>query len=341
MTDEVNGGDADMDLNEFETLFFNKAATEAPPEVKAESPVKADEIEADPLATEDDEPEDESDEAEAEEPEKEPEPEPEPEPKPKKKSALQTRIDELVSQAREAERRAEALERRLEATEKAREEKPEKEVSLRDQLPPEAPNPDTMNDKGEPLYPLGEFDPIYIRDLTRFTIQQETKRFKEESEKEAKAREIATEQAKLQEAWAEKVKAKEEEVPDFRERTKELTSAFGNLDPQYGDYLATTIMQLDNGPDILDYLSQNIGEARDIVASGAFAATLAIGRLQAKLEKPKAEAPKREEPSNKNKVSEAPEPPSNRTRGASGKFAASPDTNDLDAFEREFFGKRR
>lgn len=339
MTDEVNDGNVDMELDEFSNIFFNREAEKAEPEAE-EKEAEVPENEDDPLATEEDEPEAEA-EAEAEE-ESEDEPEAKEEPKPKKKSSLQTRIDELVAKAREAERENELLKLRLEAVEKAREEKPETkaEVPLRDQLPPEAPNPDALNENGEPIYELGEFDPKYIRDLTRFTIEQETKKANEKAAEEAKARAIAEEQAKLQQTWADKVKAKVEEVPDFQEKAVQLTQAFSNLDPQYGDYLANTIMQLDNGPDVLYYLSQNIGEARDIVASGPFAATLAIGRLQAKLEA-KAEKPEREEPSNTKKVSEAPEPPSTRVRGAGGKFTVSPDTDDLDAFEREFFGKRR
>jgi hypothetical protein len=27
--------------------------------------------------------------------------------------------------------------------------------------------------EGEPLYPLGEFDPLFIRDLTKFSVEQE------------------------------------------------------------------------------------------------------------------------------------------------------------------------
>jgi hypothetical protein len=46
------------------------------------------------------------------------------------------------------------------------------------------------------------------------------------------------------------------------------------------------MMGLDNGPDVMHYLSQNIGEAQKIVASGPAAATIAIGRLDARLSVP-------------------------------------------------------
>jgi hypothetical protein len=80
------------------------------------------------------------------------------------------------------------------------------------------------------------------------------------------------------------------------------------------------------------YLSQNIGEAQKIVASGPAAATLEIGRLEAQLTKPKQE----ERESNK-RVSKTPPPPEVRTRGSGGRFSVRPDTRDLAAFKREFF----
>jgi hypothetical protein len=91
-------------------------------------------------------------------------------------------------------------------------------------------------------------------------------------------------------------------------------------------------MSCDNGPEIMYYLSQNIGEAQKIVASGPAAATLAIGRLEAQLSKPKQEELKRNK-----RVSETPPPPEQRTRGVNGRFATRPDTRDLAAFRKEFF----
>jgi hypothetical protein len=81
----------------------------------------------------------------------------------------------LTAKAREAERREAELIRRLEQIEARKPEentKPEPKP-LREQLPAEAPNPDALDEDGEPIYPLGEFDPKYIRDLTKFTIAEE------------------------------------------------------------------------------------------------------------------------------------------------------------------------
>jgi hypothetical protein len=63
------------------------------------------------------------------------------------------------------------------------------------------------------------------------------------------------------------------------------------------------------------YLSQNIGEAQKIVASGAAAATRAIGRLEARFEQTTPHEPKRNK-----RVSDAPKPPEQRSRGTGGKF---------------------
>jgi hypothetical protein len=53
-----------------------------------------------------------------------------------------------------------------------------------------------------------------------------------------------------------------------------MVSVFSGIEPSYGEYLAATIMGADNGPEVMYYLSQNIGEAQKIVASGPAAATL-------------------------------------------------------------------
>jgi hypothetical protein len=63
--------------------------------------------------------------------------------------------------------------------------------------------------------------------------------------------------------------AAEEELPDIREKLGSMGDTFEGIDPNYGEFLAATIMSCDFGPQIMYYLSQNIGEAQKIVASGA------------------------------------------------------------------------
>ena len=89
-------------------------------------------------------------------------------------------------------------------------------------------------------------------------------------------------------------------------------------------------MSLEHGPEVLYYLSDNLDEARKIVQSGSVRATLSLGELNAQFKgKQKQQV----------KVSKAPEPPETRLRGSTGKFAVSPDTDDLTAFEQSFFKK--
>ena len=78
--------------------------------------------------------------------------------KPKKKTA-QERIDELTAARRAAEREAEDLRRQL-----AERSQP-KEVETKEAVEaPAGPTPDDVDANGEAKYPLGEFDPGFIRD---------------------------------------------------------------------------------------------------------------------------------------------------------------------------------
>ena len=334
-TNDTNPVDMD-DLDAFENAFFNKepkteakAEVEEPQDDSSEDEDEVDEIGEDAPATEDDE--------EPEVEEEEEDEEPEPEPKPKGKKSAKDRIEELVAKTREAERRETALLKRLEMLEARKEEVPEKApVPLREALSKDAPSPDAEDKDGEPLYPLGEFDPLFIRDLTRFTIRTETEAAKAQDAETEQQRMVAAAQEELRVGWMAKVESAEKELPDLREKLDGMSVAFENIDPNYGEYLAATIMSCDAGAQIMYYLSQNIGEAQKIVASGPAAATLAIGRLEARLTPTKTEEPKR----NIKQVSKAPIPPEQRTRGAGSKFSVNADTDDLDAFEREFFKKK-
>lgn len=335
------------DLDAFENEFFQREPEEKTQDEKVEEEVPEDED--DPLAAEEDTdaPANETgDDAEEEEEDDDSEEEEEPQPKPKPKSKAQQRIEKLLERERlanenaRAEREARlAVEQRLAALEarNTKEEKHEKqdEPALRDQLPADAPNPDAKDKDGNPLYPLGEFDPQFIRDFTQFTIDEQMKAKQEQEQREAQERIVNQQRREIQDNWNTKLEAAEEEIPDIRESISDLVDTFQNVEPAYGEYLASVIMASDLGPQIMYYLSQNIGEAQKIVASGPAAATLALGRLEARLT-PESKSEKR----NTKRESEAPRPPEARTRGAGGRFAVSPDTDDLDAFEREFFNRK-
>lgn len=342
MTDDnsdTNLVDIDENLEDFEAKFYNK-------EEKTEEPVE--DTEDDTLATEEDtdapegdeDPDTEEDsEDEGESDSDEDESEPEAKSKGKGKKSFQERINELTRKAREEERakiaeqhEKQELLRRLESLE-ASLTKDSKSQTVKENLPQGAPSPDAVGEDGEPIYPLGEFDPTFIRDLTKFTIEEERKSMKEEAAREAETQKIEAAKAELKNSWENKLTAVEEEIPEIREHITDLVGAFQNLEPSYGEYLAMTIMQSDVGPEIMEYLSQNIGEAQKIVGSGPTAATLAIGRLEAKLARTiESDTPNK-------KVSDAPAPPARMAKGRRQTGTVKPDTEDLSAFEREFYKK--
>ena len=210
--------------------------------------------------------------------------EPEPAPQPKKKTA-QERINELTAKQREAERQVEAeradklsLQTRLAELE-ARLPKAETPKPVENN---EGPSPTAVNEDGSLKYPLGEFDPTYIADLTVFTIDKVTK------EREAEAAQATAQKAaqdhltQLNTTWQNKIAETEKTIPDFRAKGQELVGTFSNIAPDYGEFLAQTIMGLDAGPEVLYHLANHLDEAQAIVSKSPLGAAIALGRLEAR-----------------------------------------------------------
>lgn len=253
---------------------------------------------------------------------------------PPKKKTVQDRIDELVRQReetkREADRKIEDMRREFE--EKLAALKPAEPVQKATE-----PTPEDVDAAGEPKYPLGEFDPAYIRDLTRYTLEEERTQANLRAEQERKDREQEAAAAALQSSWNEKMTAAKEKYPDLTEKGQELLNGFEDLDQGYAGYLATVLMSMEFGPDVLHYLSNNPDEARKIVNSGAQKATLALGRIEAKFAEVEAQKVVA-----KPKISQAPPPPAAQARGTGGGVkTVEPDTDDLDAFSAQFFKNKR
>lgn len=326
-TPEVIAPDTD-DLGQFELLFSGKAE---------EKPVEA-------------EPEDTGDSTPAPVPEESPEPATSPEEdkidapedgeddsklKLKPKKTVQERINELTKQAREAERREAEVLKKLEAvlTKVPEPVKEEPKVET-----PKAPTPEDVDASGEPLYPLGAFDPAFQEARITYALERERENYraeerrKIEEDQQRNAETVKAQQLQaLQQSWQERIEEAEERLPDIRNKGSALESAFEGLDDNYGEYIAATLMSLDHGPDILYYLAENPDEATAIIRSGAVQATLALGKLEAQL----SGGVKKEV-----KVSNAPLPPPTLARGSGTKLTVAPDTDDLSAFEKEFFKKR-
>jgi hypothetical protein len=251
--------------------------------------------------------------------------EPEEKPKTKKVNRFQERINELTAKAREAERALEAL--RAEQAQKQAEPAKQAAPVVQDN----GPDPDAKNEDGSDKYPLGEFDPQYIRDMARHTIDKEWTARKEQEAAEQNQRQIEAARAEIQNQWVEKLAPMTEQHEDFLDKTIELESAFDRLDPAYSDYLVQTIKSLDHGPEVLYYFANNLDEARKFVQSGPLNATLALGEINAMFK-----GNTRKE----TKVSKAPPPPQ-VNKGSKTRVAVTPDTDDLDAFSDLFFKKTR
>lgn len=320
-------------LDDFEALFSGKAKPEETVEtVEDNTPEQETQLDDDPVATEDSEAEQEEDNSEVDKGDDDPVEDTKPEPK--KKPTAKDRIEELNAKYREEERlRIRAEERLKILEEQAAKSQPS---SDEDATKPELalPNPDATDANGDPVYPLGDMDPAFVRDFTRASIAIERQAIREEALAEQRAAVQAAEERELQANWNTKVEAALEDIPDIMERGQKLAVEFEGLDPEYGAFLGRTLMELDNGPQVIAYLADNPSEARAIVAGGAHKAALSLGRIDARV----APAPVKTEASKK--VTQAPNPPPITTRGNSARLSINADTDNLDDFEKLWNSKK-
>lgn len=336
MSDSNSQKEVDLntdDLDEFSSLLFGDAKVkteDASDATEDEEQVVEDNDETeiedeDALATEDEEVED--------------EPEAEELPKEKPKNRFQERIDELTKDRYEEKRRADALEAKLneviaQLNNKKEQDAPAKPAAKQEVF--DGPRPDEKTTDGEDKYPLGEFDPAYVRDIAVYSVRQELKQ-KEQADalarQQAEAERYKTE---LETTWAKKLETSAEKYPDILEKNKALAPIFEDLAPEYTDYLASTIMSMEYGPDVLYYLASNTDEAKKITESGAARATVALGRLEARFA---LQAEEKQE--KKLKVSKAPQPPERLNKGNMVSKDIADDTDDLDAFAAKLFTNKR
>lgn len=249
-----------------------------------------------------------------------------------KSNRFQERISELTAARREAERRANDLEARLAKLENPQ---PKDDTPAPDRkVETEAgPSPTDKNDDGSDKYPLGEFDPEFIRDLTKFSINQAQTEARKTAADDAERQRLEQEATALQAEWEEKRISASDRYSDYQEKTQALESVFTGIDEQYGNYLAQTLMEMEHGPDVLYHLANNPDEARRIVGLGAKKATIALGRLEAKFDSV-------ETPQPEVRPTKAPTPPPQNKGSGGGRKTVTPDTDDLDAFADLFFKKK-
>lgn len=336
MSTENTPVDLDMDdLDAFSVDFFGQKQDDSEP-ASSESEEDVADQESDALEPKDDTQTPEDDDALETEEDDEVEDEVKEEaPKPKK-NRFQERIDEVVGKQRETERQLQQALAELNNLKKTSENKPnESATPVETPTNTSGPKPDDLNPDGTAKYPLGDFDPNFITDLTKYAIREEREAIARQEQEKERVTAMEAEKQALQNSWQEKLGPAQERYPDFQEKGQQLVDTFEGIDEAYGEYLSATIMSMDYGPDVLYYLANNPDEASKIVKAGATKATIALGRLEAKFA-----LADEEKQQARPKVSKAPTPPAHRNKGSAVSVAEVPDdTDDLDAFAKKLFKK--
>jgi len=330
-------------LEEFEQLFHGKAIAKPAVEPEAVNEETVDENDIDPVEDNADETEQELNETdpelEAEEPEDKDTDEDDllAKPKSNKKSA-KDRIDELTAEKYAERRLREDTERRLADLERQLREKTQEPVApvRRAPVDQDLPTPDDMDANGNLLYPLGQYDPDYIADYSKAVIRKETAAAQEQLKQSAEqAKQQEAEKAQIA-AWEGKLTKSNEAIPDLIETIGTLQDHLVGIEPNYGTYLAQTIMSMDNGPEVLYYLANHPQEVDKIVASGPTGATLALGRLEARIQSALTKKAATPTP----RVTAVSPPPVTTRGNGPARSAIRPDTDNLNEFE-ELFYKRK
>lgn len=281
----------------FEAEAKGEAPAEKAPAEEAKEPAKDDAEVKDDAPADDDAPEAKDDEHKDEK---------------RRSKPAHKRIAEITAQKHEAERRASEAEARLAALEKG--EKPPAEAAAD---APVAPDPEA--------YELGEFDPQYLADLVEHKVKTQLAAASVEQAANAEKQRIADMATTLDTQWSEKAAKAVEKYPDFETVVLESAAA-GEWDCP--PIMAMAIQASDVGDDIAYHLATHKDEAKtlaELAHSDPFEAVRQFGRLEERLgSKPAAAAAK---------MTDAPDPPEHRSRGAGGKFEVGADTSDFAAFE--------
>lgn len=261
-------------------------------------------------------------------------------PKPKTRKSAQERINEVVAARKQIERELaaekaekEEMRRRLEQLEAGKakpEAKPTAVTPAGDNFGLVEPTADDLDDNGDPKYPLGSFDPNFMRDLNRYDRAVERAYEVKIAEQRATEAAVQAEEQKLFTEWNEKLTEAEKVSPKLREKAQNLIDTFTDANPQHMQTLAKTIMQLDNGPSVLEYLADNLDEADKIVGMKTDRALLYLGRLDGYFVKETEE----EEKIVPVKATAAPRPPASLARGQGAKKQTA--TSLYDKMLRDF-----
>lgn len=183
---------------------------------------------------------------------------------------LERRFSEITKQreaAREEARREREARESLEARIKELEAKVNPPAAQPDdELGPE-PKPEQFTDMYE-----------YAKALAEYTADKKLI----ERDNEEKARKAAAEQEAKFKAWADRVNAAKNELPDFDDMVQ-------SADVRVSDQVRDAIIESEHGPKILYYLAENAEFARKLADMSVVSAVREIGKIEARFEKTKAE----------------------------------------------------
>lgn len=189
------------------------------------------------------------------------------EPKEKKPNPkLERRFSEITKQreaAREEARREREARESLEARLKELEAKVNPPAQQPDDELGEEPKPEQFSDMYE-----------YAKALAEYTADKKLI----ERDKEEKARKAAAEQEQKFKAWADRVNAAKNELPDFDDMVQ-------SSDVRVSDPVRDAIIESEHGPKILYYLAENAEFAKKLGDMSVVSAVREIGKIEARFEK--------------------------------------------------------
>jgi hypothetical protein len=260
---------------------------------------------------------------------------------PKKGNRFQERINELTAARREAEREAAEVRRKLDEVLKRLDEstkpaEPETKPVQQEATNTGAPQPTDKNADGTHKYPLGEFDPKFLRDTVEHMLNTKQDEQKREQQEYEQQQELLRQRQAVEEVWEEKLIDARERYPDYQEKGQELIDSFAGIDEQYGQYLTDTIMEMDAGPDVFYYLANNPEEAKQIVNAGPRKATIALAKLEAQFVSATPETK-----AVRTKTTKAPPPPPQLKGSSVARASTDVNTDDLDAFTKALFKTKK
>lgn len=234
---------------------------------------------------------------------------------PKPKRTAEDRIKQLARERNEERERVRQLEERLARLETGNR---TPELAPANENGPQEPDPTQ--------YEYGSLDDKYIRDMIDFRASQQIAAHLAQRQQEAVIE--AQTVAKMDQAKSIVDKGKAE-FDDFEEV---VWNGGMRQDYQLAEPTFEALTEADNPAAIIYALASDPDEAARVAGMSPVQQAKYVFAKDAELSA--AKTPKPRAPS-------APPPPGQQVRGASGRFTTPGDTDDLDAFEKEFFKKKR